>query len=820
MNIETQSELQGERAQAAQATRLQVALRGILAPRRKARLNALLVALGLGLLASGSLPFEMPAGGLAAYLPLHTAMEIFTIVVASLVFAVGWNSYSSEQARNIVLLSCAFLAVALLDLAHALSFPGMPAFVTPNSAEKAIDFWLAARLCAALGLLGAALLPWQPFESRRTRNRLLSVALGATALACWVILNYAHVLPRTFVPGTGLTPFKIGAEYALGLAFIAAGILYYARARAPQHALLYYLFAASVVSAYSEICFTFYRDVADVHNLVGHVYKVIAYVLIYRAVFVFGVRAPYRRLDLVRKQLMQSNQRLQDLAELSSDWFWEQDAQLRFTFISGGAARKAGLKPDDQIGKMRWELPHEDIGDEEWRHHRTLLEARLPFHDFIIKRRGPDGSLDYLSISGMPVFDAAGAFQGYRGVGKNFTEHKQVEEALRANEERLRLIMDNVPAMITQLDGALRFCFVNRAYAEFFGRDLAEVIGRHQRELTGEASYAEIAHHFARVMRGETASYRRLHTFADGRQRNLEVTVLPQFDADGTVCGCYTFGVDITERVRAEAALRASKEQLRQLNAELERRVLERTQQLEAANRELTAFSYSVSHDLRAPLRSIDGFSRLLETEHADKLNAGGRDYLQRIRRASQRLGELIEDLLQLTQLTRGGVRRERVDLSRMAAHILADLRAAAPEREVETIIEEGVFAEGDARLLQVALENLLGNAWKFTSRNAHASIRFGTVAGDGVTEIYVRDNGAGFDPKYAGRLFGAFQRLHTEQEFAGSGIGLATVQRVVHAHGGAIRAEAQPGAGASFYFTVSAAGGDAEKPDPGLVTI
>lgn len=680
LNIESRDER--PRIQATASPRL--TLWSFLGPRREARLNALLLALGLALLASSARPFDPHVAGLAAYLPLHTAMEIFTIAVAALVFAVGWNSYSRERARNVVLLSCVFLAVALLDLAHTLSFPGMPDFVTPGVPEKAINFWLAARLCAALGLLASALLPWRPFASERTRHALLAAVLGATALAYWIGLNYAHLLPRTFVPGTGLTEFKIRAEYALGLVYLAAAILFYARMRPPRQAFLHYLFAASVVSVYSELLMTVFADIADIYNLFGHVYKVIAYYLIYRAVLVFGVDEPYQRLHAAQTELLESNQRLQDLTNLSSDWFWEQDAELRFIPTTIDMASKVFVNPGAHIGRKRWELPHEDISEEEWRQHQALLQAHLPFHEFLIKRRNTAGGIEYLSISGMPIFDASGAFRGYRGVGKNVTERKRADEALRASDKRLR-----------------------------------------------------------------------------------------------------------------------------ELNAELEQRVLVRTQQLEATNRELEAFSYSVSHDLRAPLRSIEGFSRLLLTEHADKLDASGRDYLQRIRRASLRLGELIDDLLKLARVARGDVRRERVDLSRMAEDILAELCATAPERKVNIAVEEGLVVEGDSRLLRLALENLLGNAWKFTSRNTPASIRFGTEAREGVTEIYVRDNGAGFDPKYAGKLFGAFQRLHTEQEFSGTGIGLATVQRVVHAHGGKIRAEAHPGAGATFYFTVAAPGGN-----------
>lgn len=240
------------------------------------------------------------------------------------------------------------------------------------------------------------------------------------------------------------------------------------------------------------------------------------------------------------------------------------------------------------------------------------------------------------------------------------------------------------------------------------------------------------------------------------------------------------------------------------LNAELAQRVVDSTLQLEATARELDAFGATLSHDLRAPVRSIEGFSRLLQQpQYADRLDPTGQDYLQRIHRASLRLGQMMDDLLQLARVTRGGVKSERVDLSRMAEDILAGLRATAPARPADTVVDPGIVATGDSRLLRLCLANLLGNAWKFTSRNAVSNIFFGRAADDGVPALCVRDNGAGFDQKYSDKLFRAFQRLHGESEFEGAGMGLATVQRVMHAHGGRVWARAERGAGAIFYFTL-----------------
>lgn len=238
------------------------------------------------------------------------------------------------------------------------------------------------------------------------------------------------------------------------------------------------------------------------------------------------------------------------------------------------------------------------------------------------------------------------------------------------------------------------------------------------------------------------------------------------------------------------------------LYAEMEQRVCDRTAQLDAANRELEAFSYSVSHDLRTPLLAVEGFTAALLALSGEELATAGRGHLLRIRRSAERMSQLLEDLLLLSRVSRAELRRERVNLSAMAGEIVGELRAADPARRVDVEIGEGVSAEGDPRLIRVVLENLLANAWKYTSRTARARIRFGGERREG-GDIFVEDNGAGFDMALAGRLFAPFQRLHAEEDYPGTGIGLATVQRIVHRHGGDIRATAAPGAGATFRFTL-----------------
>ena len=293
-----------------------------------------------------------------------------------------------------------------------------------------------------------------------------------------------------------------------------------------------------------------------------------------------------------------------------------------------------------------------------------------------------------------------------------------------------------------------------------------------------------------------------------GREWGLYFATLPGFQregqsrlplfvlAAGAGVSLFLFGISsmlVRSRLRAERA----GEDLEDANRELE-----------GINRELEAFSYSVSHDLRAPLRTIDGFSQILAEDYADRLDEEGLDYLARVRTASRRMAELIDDLLELSRVGRRPLKRERVDLSALAAGIADDLKRSEPDRDVDFVVEEGVVARGDVGLLKVALENLIGNAWKFTSRETRATIRFG-VSG---TAFYVSDDGAGFDAAYKDKLFGAFQRLHGPEEFEGTGIGLATVARLVHRHGGEVWAEGAVGEGATFYFTLGGRDRPAEE--------
>ncbi len=365
---------------------------------------------------------------------------------------------------------------------------------------------------------------------------------------------------------------------------------------------------------------------------------------------------------------------------------------------------------------------------------------------------------------------------------------QQVENVLRAHQAELQDYIDSTTTMSAKVapDGAL--LMVNKIAREAFGLPVEVLMATNFLEgqwwTFDPQVQARVRKAFASACAGTTVNYNE-KLFVFGRVLDISFSLVPVFGLDEKVAYIIAEGRDITPLKQAEKALE------------------ERTFQLESANKELEAFAYSVSHDLRAPLRSIGGFSKALLEDYRDKLDDVGKDCLARVRGAVNRMAQLIDDLLKLSRFSRSEIRRSAVDLSALAGAITAELREGAPDRAVQFNIHPGLVARGDAQLLRVALENLLSNAWKFSRRQAAAHIEFGTEQVQGQTAFFVRDNGAGFDMTYSSKLFGAFQRLHSLEQYEGNGIGLATVQRIVHRHGGRVWAQGQVGQGATFYFTV-----------------
>ncbi len=404
-----------------------------------------------------------------------------------------------------------------------------------------------------------------------------------------------------------------------------------------------------------------------------------------------------------------------------------------------------------------------------------------------------DGTEFPIEISLSPLETAEGMIVS--SAIRDISARKLIEEKMLRGEEQVRFLVQGVKdyAILT-LDPEGRVVSWNEGAQRIKGYSAAEIIGQHfSRFFTPEDIEAgEPAHELKMARQNGRFEDEGWRMRKDGSRFWADVIVSAMYGPKGEFRGFSKVTRDITERKRAEEKVRALNESERRHAA-----------QLEVVNKELEAFSYSVSHDLRAPLRTIDGFSSALMEDYADKLDEQANTHLRRIRAATGHMAQLIDDLLKLALVTRSEMHAEAVDLSALANDILAECRQGEPLREVECVVQEHVVGHGDPHLLRSVLENLLGNAWKFTSKKQQAKIEFAMADQDGQPVYFVRDNGAGFDMTYAEKLFGAFQRLHAAADFPGTGVGLATVHRIIRRHGGRVSAQGAEGRGATFSFTL-----------------
>jgi PAS domain S-box-containing protein len=493
-----------------------------------------------------------------------------------------------------------------------------------------------------------------------------------------------------------------------------------------------------------------------------------------------------------------ASQRLSALFQASPDAVFLHREDLSIVDVNQRALEMFGYSREQMVTFSVRDLSGKDYVDEVARVAGRQIPADRPMElEWIAKRS--DGSEFPVDVRLIRLQMDIGDEVTLVAIVRDISERLQISAELAKSRREWSHAMDFFEDAIYLVDLDDRVVRANRAFYLLTGLRPEQVIDRDITTIMhpeGERTPCPVC--AARKARRDTRI-----TFEQDDPRNpvpfpVDIMVRITRDDHGEPIGVLMGIRNLSVQRRIEAELRQHQDHLEEL-------VLERTRQLEVSNQELESFSYSVSHDLRAPLRSIDGFSQLLLEECGGQLDTTARKYLQRVRANTQRMGHLIDDLLLLSRVTRRSLSRSKVELSGIAAAVAADLQENEPERRVEFHCQRGIWVQGDEKLLRVVLENLLGNAWKYTRKEAHPVIEFGVERQDGVDCHFVRDNGVGFDMNYHHKLFGAFQRLHSMEEFPGTGIGLATVQRIIHRHGGRVWANGRPGAGATFYFTLPA---------------
>jgi PAS domain S-box-containing protein len=571
-----------------------------------------------------------------------------------------------------------------------------------------------------------------------------------------------------------------------------------------------------------------------------------------KLVGVVAMFSPYPLTDVTLKVLasvsneiaigierMQTEEKLAFLAsivEFSDEAIFSKTLDETIVSWNRGAERIYGYSAEEIVGKSVSTFVPPGLMDE-----LAAITERLKCGEGVehleTTRVRKDGRIIHLALTISPIKDAGGQIVGLSTIARDITERKRLENRERTRvlvSEKLtqgaplREILDAIALGIEEESkGALGSILLLDKPGEHLRHGAAPSLPQFYNDAIngleigpGAGACGAAAFSGSRVIveNIQTHPFWRHYRDLAARAGLAACWSEPILNRQGRVIGTFAIyhrapcapSAQDFELIESLASLtgvvieyKQAEEEIRRLNVELEQRVQDRTQQLEAANKELESFSYSVSHDLRAPLRSIDGFSRILQEDQAERLDDEGRESLSKIRVSTQHMGRLIDDMMKLSRVTLTELRRSPVDLSALASVVGEELRTAEPQRSVEWVIEPGLTAPADENLMRIVLENLLGNAWKFTGHQPAPRIEFGRAERDGAPVYFVRDNGAGFEPQYAYKLFQAFQRLHSASEFPGTGIGLATVQRVIHRHGGRVWAEGEPDHGATIFFTL-----------------
>jgi PAS domain S-box-containing protein len=746
-----------------------------------------------------------------AFLSMHSVLEIVSVVISGLIFFIAFGTRDTERAIRVVILGSFFLATALFDTMHTLSYGGMPDIVSPNTPDKMIGFWLAARISAGLGLLAYAVWPHTRPVKVAERHALLAGTLAGVALVAWVVFFHESRLPAMFVAGQGLTTLKIAFEWGVVGLYLAAAGLIYRRRNDIAHFDARSLMLGLLIMAAGELFFTVYVQVSSTANLLGHVYKVIAYGFLYRAIFAEAIRQPFLQIKQLNSEVERERDFATSLVDTAPVIILLLDARGLIQHVNPYFEQLTGYPLDEVQGKEWFAtfVPAREQDPVRALFKQSLLETPMRGNvNAIVTRSGAEREIEW---NDQPLRDAHGTVTGLLAIGLDVTGQRQMEAELRRAYGENQAVTQAVRDNLYMLDESGRLVWWNRQLEAVTGLGPDTLKGMPGIDFFVAADRAAVAHALGQAFTngyGETIA--RLITPNGPVCYHYNGVVV--HDAHSHVIGIAGVGRDITERLEGLEALQRSEQELKALNESLEARVDARTAELSAAREEAdranaakSEFLSRMSHELRTPLNAILGFGQLLDADPEHPLTAMQADHVHEILHGGKHLLALVNEVLDLARIESGrlDVSLEAVAIEPLIKACMAQMKPLAVQRGIRLTLEihTPCAVQADFTRLQQVLLNLLSNAVKYNREGG--SIRVHCVLiGMQRLRVSVKDSGFGIAAESLPRLFKPFERLESAyQGIEGTGIGLALAKKLVEAMHGEIGLHSVPGKGSTFWF-------------------
>lgn len=729
-------------------------------------------------------------------LPVHVFAETFAIIVSMLVFTLVFSTDTEVRPGNPIILACAFFVVGLLDFAHTLSYPGMPDFVTPGSTEKAIYFWLVARYVAAIALLIMALQLCRKITRLPNRYWLLAGSIAVTALFYWLGLYHLEIWPRTFIEGQGLTPFKIGAEYGIIAILLVPTVLFYRQAKQSRSFDATSLYAATVITMLSELCFTLYSNLTGLFILLGHIYKVIAYIYIFKAIFVFVVREPYQKL-------YKSEQYNRTLFESSPIGLAVCTMDGLLVDINQAYADIIGRTIEETKRLTYWQITPEDYAEQEQCQLKSL-ETKQSYGPYEKEYSHKDGHRVPVRLLGR-LIERDGENFIWSSV-EDISAEVAADRARYESEQHFRQLAEHIREVFWLTDiNKTTMIYISPAYETVWGRSCESLYAQPLSFIDSihEDDHARVKQAIMRQKEGPYDEEYRI-VRPDGTVRWIKDRSFPIQDQSGETYRIAGITEDITEEKLAHELLEQRVAERTEVLHRKEEELIVAKEEAERANLAKSQFLSRMSHELRTPLNAIIGFSQLLEADEG--LNKDQRDSISEIHHGGRHLLYLINEVLDLAKIEDGhyAIDLGHVDLHTVLMECVALSFPLSAQYDVTLEVDDACAVQTDVyadrtRLKQIIL-NLLSNAHKYNNKGGKIELTCG-VTEEGAVRLSVKDTGIGISQKQQAVIFEPFNRLGAEySEIEGTGIGLTITKQLIEMMGGNIGVESEPGLGSTFW--------------------